>query len=73
MSEVAKDQILKAAIAANFGPYDKCGMSGASDFDEQICVGEYPCGLSILGIIEQLGFKIIDLTETERKIIEGWK
>lgn len=73
MSETTKDQLLNAAMAANFGAYDTCGMSGASDFDEQICVGEYPCGLSILAIVEQLGFKVVDMTDTERKIIEGWK
>ena len=70
---ITKAQVLKAALVSNLGAFDVCGMSGASDFDEQICVGEYPCGLSILAIVEQLGFKVIDLTDAERKIIEGWE
>lgn len=72
MTEFTKARIIKAALRSQFSGYEDCNMSGASDFDEHICMGEYPCGLSILSVIQSLGFEVIDLTEAEKKIMQGW-
>ena len=38
-------------------------MSGASSFDEQICVGEYPCGEAVYKLLLAIGVNLLDECE----------
>lgn len=57
---MTKEQLIELAIKAGFGGYESSNCSGESDFDEQICVGEYPCAENVLALARLLGIEVTE-------------
>jgi len=55
-----KEQFFNLCVKAGFEEPEIGGLSGSSDDDESIYVGEYPCGESLLKLAELLGVEITD-------------
>lgn len=53
-------EIVAAAIEAGFEPYASTNLSGQSERDESISVGEYPAGEAVAELLEKLGIEIVD-------------
>lgn len=47
-----KETIQKLAIEAGFEPYETYHLSGNSEDDRLVSVGEYPCGESVIKFAE---------------------
>ena len=58
MRKITKDQLIELAMQAGFGEYESSNCSGTSEFDQQICVGEYPCGESVVALAKLLGVEV---------------
>jgi hypothetical protein len=59
-NQITKQQLIDLAIQAGFGEYESSNCSGESAFDEQICVGEYPCAENVLRLAEMLGVEVTE-------------
>ena len=60
MYKITKDELIKIAVKAGFGGYESSNCSGESDFDEQLCVGEYPCAENVLTFARLLGVEVTE-------------
>ena len=60
MLTVTKDQLVALAIQAGFGRYDSTNCAGSSEFDDELCVGEYPCADSVLKLVQLLGVEVTE-------------
>ena len=54
-----KNRVIELAIEAGFEPYETTSLSGKSELDQTLQVGEYPIGESV--------FKLVRLVEKELK------
>lgn len=54
-----KNRVIELAIEAGFEPYESTSLSGRSELDQTLQVGEYPVGESV--------FKLVRLVEKELK------
>ena len=54
-----KNRVIELAIEAGFEPYESTSLSGKSELDQTLQVGEYPIGESV--------FKLVRLVEKELK------
>ena len=54
-----KNRVIELAIEAGFEPYESTSLSGKSELDQTLQVGEYPIGESV--------FKLVRLVERELK------
>lgn len=53
-----KEQFFGLCIQAGFEEPEMGGLSGSSDDDESVYVGEYPCGESLLKLAALLNIEI---------------
>ena len=58
-SSLNKNRVIELAIEAGFEPYESTSLSGKSELDQTLQVGEYPIGESV--------FKLVRLVERELK------